>query len=211
MNSSKDLHLLLLSMLPNVDLRVVHLVQNSCAVAYSWQPKKRPEIHWKSVFMNTYGPLPSSVQWIKHNLIAEFGRSQGWKCIVPVEDFAVKPVDLLERIATHTGNPRWRWDFIVDNLIYHLQSSHMLGGNPVRFQQQMPLQIRADNEWRAGALPRSQKTLVNVLTWPFRLAIRLLFTCAKRQNDREFDMHKSGMAPNSQRLTKSRVYRFSDC
>lgn len=57
-----------LANLPNIDLRVVHLVRNSRAVAYFWLRKKvNYEVWGEKIHMDQHGLVNSSLGWMRSN------------------------------------------------------------------------------------------------------------------------------------------------
>ena len=151
-------------------LRVVHVVRDSRAVAYSWTRLiRRPDAAAAS-YLTRYSPAVSAGLWNGHNAaVALLAR-----CGVPVlrvryEDLAADPAAVLARIAGFAGLPggafagpalgggpgRW-WA--------ELGPAHTVSGNPMRFTTgQVP--IRTDNRWRT-ALPAADRRLVTGLTLP---------------------------------------------
>ena len=79
---------------PTIDLRVLHCVRDSRAVAYAWTKQvTRPEaIGQRHAQMVRYPPLQTAVKWLQHNLVVEGLRTYG----IPVrrvryEDWAADP------------------------------------------------------------------------------------------------------------------------
>jgi len=72
-DSSKDAsHAYVLANIPEIQLYVVHLVRDSRAVAYSWQRKKVSHIMAnEEIYMDRYGPVGSSLNWLNANLPSE--------------------------------------------------------------------------------------------------------------------------------------------
>lgn len=61
-----------LANMPNIDLRVVHLVRDSRAAAYSWLRKKVDyKIPGEKTYMAQHGPVNSSLGWMRSNLLIE--------------------------------------------------------------------------------------------------------------------------------------------
>jgi Sulfotransferase domain len=146
-----------------VDLRVLHLVRDSRAVAYSWgREVRRPDTDRES-YMTRYSPGVAAAQWNGQN--AAFHLLRG----VPVmrlkyEDFVAAPEAALRRIAAFAGLPAMvGYPFVGDagdaGHWAELDTGHSVSGNPMRFT------TGRDERWRAG-LPAAQRRAVTALTLP---------------------------------------------
>lgn len=155
-----------LSHLP-VDLRVLHCVRDSRAVANSWsRVVARPDSDGDDDYMQRYPAHRIAVLWNLHNAAVPFLR----RVDVPwlrsrYEDFAADPAGTVRRVAEFAGvDPdRFRPDSIGDGWL-HLAPSHTVSGNPVRFSSGR-IDVRADTRWR-DELPGSQRRLVTAMTLP---------------------------------------------
>ena len=157
----------LLRHVPNVDLRVVHLVRDPRGVAYSWTKRVvRPEITTGKVYMAVYDPAHMATRWMSHNLLFELLSSTG----VPVmrlryEDLARDPKLWLRRILTFAGHPptdeelRFMTEEAAD-----LGEGHSVAGNPMRFEKG-PIKVRLDEAWKERMDPSDLK-VVTALTRP---------------------------------------------
>lgn len=165
--SKSPLYAYFVARIPEIQMRMVHLVRDSRAVAYSNQRKKiNPAVHWKKETFGTSSPFRSSVQWSAHNFVLSwlYARSEGFACI-RYEDFVANPQPTLERVCDLVGEKA------PDLNLYHgitvdLGSSHTTAGNPDRFKPTVT--IRKDTEWEEK-LPARQKMLVTSLTLPLLL------------------------------------------
>jgi len=158
----------LLRAIPSVDLRVVHLVRDSRAVAFSYRRRKqRPEIHWQTEYMLQYTPWASARLWTLWNLLTAVLRARaGRGAVLRYEDLAACPRDTMDRVLREVADAPAALDFI-DGHTVHLQVSHTAAGNPMRFERGN-VEIRVDEEWRRG-MPGAQRGLVTLLTWPMLL------------------------------------------
>ena len=155
---------------PQLDLRVVHLVRDSRAVAYSWTKKvSRPEAD-PGKYMMTYSPAAAAVLWNTQNAAMHLLARCGVPTLqVRYEDLAAAPSATLRKIATFAGLPadppdlgflggdgtsRWA----------ELSPAHTASGNPNRFVTGRT-EIRTDDSWRT-ALPSPNRALVSALTLP---------------------------------------------
>ena len=149
----------------DLDLRVLHIVRDPRAVAYSWAKEvKRPESAGSHDLMPQYSARSSSRKWMTSNLLVEALRVRK----VPVEriryeDLVREPQETLRRAAKALELPVVPTLDVVDNHVI-LVTSHSVAGNPMRFATG-PVLLRVDDGWTA-ALPAGQRRLVSGLTAP---------------------------------------------
>lgn len=150
-----------------VDLRVLHLVRDSRAVAYSWgRQVRRPDTDRES-YMTRYSLGVAAAQWNGQN--AAFHLLRG----VPVlrmryEDFVAAPETAVRRIAAFAGLPAGGDYGFAGPDWAELEPGHSVSGNPMRFATGR-VAIRRDERWRAGrpaGLPAAQRREVTALTLP---------------------------------------------
>lgn len=167
---------LILSGVRRLDLRVLHLVRDSRAVAYSWMRRKpMPEVESETRFMPLKGPWRSALFWDLENLGLHLLRGSALEYrVLRYDDLASHPGAALGaaldgiRLQADLG-------FLRDGTI-HLGSNHMVAGNPLRFHRgEVP--IRPDVEWRSRLGP-APRWVVTGLTWP--LLVRYGFPLALR-------------------------------
>jgi hypothetical protein len=158
----------MLEMLPDVDLRVVHLVRDPRAVAHSWLRKKElpdrdpPEHMYRT-------PADSSLHWSAWNVATE--AFWGDRLLrLRYEDFARRPRESVERILEFVGQGGGRGrqggrelPFVSERTV-ELGTTHTVSGNPDRLRSG-PVQIAEDGGWRAR-LARRDRWLVTALTFP---------------------------------------------
>lgn len=153
----------LLRLLPNVDLRVVHLVRDPRAVAHSWKRVKRYPTATGEREMERHSPLRSAAAWNILNGLAHalWSRDERY-LLVRYEDFVCSPREVSERILTHaevSGTLRLSSANEIE-----ISTHHVIAGNANRFRKgRVP--IRPDEEWRC-ALPRAEQALVTIVTLP---------------------------------------------
>ena len=143
-----------LSEMSGVDLRVIHLVRDPRAVAFSWRRKKA---------YDPYLPVPepvrrlpvirAAVEWMIWNRAAERlipPRTNGY---LPLryEDFARDPKMTVRSILQFVGEPRKEDPFVNGNSV-ELGQNHCVAGNPVRFRRGR-VNIVLDEEWRSELTP----------------------------------------------------------
>lgn len=152
-----------------IDLRVLHLVRDSRAVAYSWSSQvRRPDTDEDS-YMWRYSPAMAAGQWNAQNAALHLLARLGCPTMqLRYEDFITAPEESLRRVASFAGLPapgsysflggdgaaRWAW----------LESAHSVSGNPMRFATGKVM-ISRDERWRTG-LPTAQQRAVTALTFP---------------------------------------------
>ncbi len=155
---------LALQEIPNIDLRVAHLVRDSRAVAYSWLRKKiKPDVHWKQAYMEQYSPLKSAREWALANTLSQsLAALRDKYTVVRYEDLVREPRHVLTQILNAldlTADLQW-----LDAPI-SFGIDHTMSGNPNRFQQGI-VKLKPDDEWRAQ-MAASHKSLVTALTLPW--------------------------------------------
>lgn len=154
----------------DIDLRVVHVVRDSRAVAYSWTTLvPRPEAGGRG-FMTRYSPARAAREWNTQNTSLQLlAHGQTPVLRVRYEDlvggvkptmrlisaFAGLPVD--EQVLAFVGGAgREQWA--------ELGRAHTAAGNPMRFTTGK-ITIRPDDRWQT-AMPGSQRRTVTALTLP---------------------------------------------
>lgn len=154
-----------LGSLPGIDLRVVHLVRDSRAVAYSWMRKKAQPDRGEDGDMHRTGPLAGAVLWSIWNAMAE----ALWTSVperylrLRYEDFVRDPAVALRRIQRWMGAEPSDLPFL-GGRVATLGVSHTVAGNPNRLDTGS-VPIRPDAEW-SSRMARRDRVLVTGLTWP---------------------------------------------
>ncbi len=165
--SKRAAHGLLLRELPGADLRVLHWLRDSRAVAFSSQRrKKRIDVTGEERFLVRRNVLKSAYYWNSSNLAAEALKATGVPSLtMRYEDFVRDPAGRLRRITDFlgVGPPPEGW---LDRASRSLVPSHSLLGNPARFTDK--LEIRPDSEWQRK-LTGWQKAATLALTLPLML------------------------------------------
>ena len=155
---------LLLAGVPGLDLRVLHLVRDSRAVAYSWTRRKAmPEVTTDERYMPIKRPWRSAVFWDLENLGLHLlrGVAQGYQ-VLRYDDLATDPQAAL-RVALERIGIEADLGFLGQSRL-QLGPNHTVAGNPLRFRRG-ELPIAPDLEWRSG-LAAAPRWLVTGLTWP---------------------------------------------
>ena len=153
----------------DVDLRVLHLVRDPRAVAYSWSRQVlRPDTDRQS-YMTRYSPAVAAEQWDVQNAALHLLVRSGVPTMrLRYEDFTAEPELTLHLIAGFAGLPAQdSYPFLTTHgtsWAAHLAVGHSVSGNPMRFTAgQVP--ISRDERWRTH-MPRAQQRAVAALTLP---------------------------------------------
>jgi hypothetical protein len=167
---------LLLAGVPEFDLRVLHLVRDSRAVAYSWlREKLMPEISTEVSLMPIKRPWRSAVFWDLENLGLHLLRrlARGYQ-VLRYDDLTARPCAVLSAALERVGIAA-DLEFLRGGRL-DLGVNHTVAGNPIRFLRgEVPIQ--PDAEWRTRLSPGARR-LVTGLTWP--LLVRYGFPLAAR-------------------------------
>jgi hypothetical protein len=170
---------------PGLDLRVIHVVRDSRAVAYSWtKVVPRPEaghegpqgnaagpaaagLTGASTHMGTYSPARIAMRWNMLNVAFHVLAASGVPTLrVRYEDFAADPARSLRRMADFAGGqdiPADLADALAGKSV-ELGVTHTAAGNPVRFRTGRT-NIRRDDTWLTR-LPARDRAVVWFLTAP---------------------------------------------
>ncbi len=151
-----------------VDLRVVHLVRDSPAVAHSWAKQvRRPEVLDAEEYMPTYPPLRVSALWTAQNLAFELLSRQAPVTRLRYEDFVADPAGTIREVRALAGLPD-RPDTlrVLAEPAIAPRPIHSIAGNPLRFDGR-PLRVRPDQSWRID-LPAGTRRMVAATTMPLR-------------------------------------------
>lgn len=157
---------LLLSRMPDLDLRLLHVVRDSRAVAHAWtKTVARPEAG--GVPMPVYGPAKAAVLWDVQNAVIERLRHRHRYLRVRYEDFVKAPKDALLDAARLAGiEDETAVLTMLNDDTLHLGPSHTVAGNPMRFVSG-DVTIRSDESWQRD-MPQARRRLVTALTLPLQ-------------------------------------------
>ncbi|HEY2055105.1 MAG TPA: sulfotransferase [Solirubrobacterales bacterium] len=145
-----------------LDLRVLHLVRDSRAVAWSWQRRKFNPGSGEQ--MDRYSLLRTSAEWSAINALTRLHRPTGARyATLHYGDFAADPSGAVDDILAFLDEPE-RPNPIAPDRTVHLGADHTAAGNPNRFRRGA-VEIRPDEEWRRAMSPAG-RLLVGALTLP---------------------------------------------
>lgn len=169
-DSSKQASLpFVLSTVQDLDVRVLHCVRDSRAVAYSWtKTVVRPEGSGGDAQMPTYSPGFIAFEWLLQNLALEGLRlTKTRKIRVRYEDWVRQPDMALARILDFIEVPVGARVKVHEGWVA-LEENHTCSGNPMRFKRGKT-EIVSDERWRTES-PALQQAVVAALTSPMMLA-----------------------------------------
>ena len=163
-SSKEPAHGYAMSLVPGVDFRVVHLIRDPRAAAYSWLKKKPQPDSEEIEHMVRFSPAKSSALWDSWNASAEalWRRTPEKYLRIRYEDFVADPRESLERILGLVGVTAELP--LAGERGVRLGVSHTVSGNPNRFDTGA-VELRPDHEWISSMNPRD-RTLVTALTLP---------------------------------------------
>jgi Sulfotransferase family len=154
-----------LGMVPGIDLRVLHLVRDPRAAAYSWAKKKRQPDSAEREFMHQKTPTQSAVLWDAWNAAIEaLWRQMPAKYLrLRYEDFIADPRRSFAGILELAGEEDAELPLVGERDV-KLGISHTVSGNPNRFDTGTVV-LRQDRTWQEQMQPRD-RALVTTLTLP---------------------------------------------
>lgn len=159
-----------LSSSPALDLRVVHVIRDSRAVAYSWGKVVRRPDSAGETRMSTYSAPSAAARWnIQNGAVQVLSKLGPPTLRIRYEDLVRDPAATLREIAAFAGLPGGAESGFLrsdgpGNWWAELRATHTASGNPMRFETGR-IQIRPDSAWREAMLPSTRRT-VTTLTLP---------------------------------------------
>jgi len=153
----------LVGALPGVEVKVLHLVRDPRATAFSWRRTRGLDGAADPTAMDRPSPLRAAVLWLAWNAAARlFWRGDAY-LRVRYEDLCADPGGTVRRVATFAGLPTGPLPFAAPGVI-QLGPTHTVAGNPSRHRTGA-VAVVADDEWRTG-LGRRAFVLVTLVTAP---------------------------------------------
>jgi hypothetical protein len=159
----------LLSLLPFADLRVVHLVRDSRAVAYSWGRTKESPAAVGGRLMTRMSPAKASRAWSIQNYSYDFLSGFARISRLRYEDFVSDPTLFLAETLNSVGfdDEAGGLHNVVRGREISLTLDHTVSGNPGRFRSGN-IELKPDEEWRIK-MRGVDKNVVTALTAPLLL------------------------------------------
>jgi len=149
-----------------LDVRVLFLVRDARATAYSWQRRKTTTVRGRTFTTAQYSWAASAREWLITNWAAErLARALPPDRLLRVryEDLMREPQPMLRQIARWAGLAEDSLPVTAPDQVC-LSTAHLLAGNQNRFRTG-EVTLRPDDEWTT-AMPRRAKQWVTLLTWP---------------------------------------------
>lgn len=150
----------LLRHVPDVELKLVHLIRSVYGVCYSWSKTvARPDRDGKP--MPTYPPARTAAEWVAFNFLLDALRLRGVPAeLVHYEDFVAEPRETLAGIVRFLlGRDASAADLaFVGETSVELPRDHSVAGNPMRFRSG-PEQLTLDEAWRTKLDPKARRVI----------------------------------------------------
>lgn len=165
-SSKTPIEPLALIKLTDLDVRVIHLVRDPRAVAYSISRIKSAPDRPAAGVMRTMNPFTSSAKWLAANatLTHQLRRVAGSRYMLcRYEDFTADPASVVERIRRFADLPAGETAIGVDREMT-METTHGPGGNPDRLRRRTAV-IRPDERWRT-AMPAGDRLAAAVPALP---------------------------------------------
>jgi hypothetical protein len=166
-SSKEPAHGYAMSLIPDVELYVLHLIRDPRAAAYSWQKKKLQPDSESREFMHRKTPAQSAVLWDAWNAATEalWRRAPERYLRLRYEDFVQEPRASFERILKLLGENAE--PPLASEREVRLGVSHTVSGNPNRFDTGA-VELKPDEAWKKEMQPKD-RTMVTGLTLPLLL------------------------------------------
>lgn len=154
-SSKNPVRALALSIIPDIDLRFVHLVRDGRGVAWSLKKKKGKAAKGRAKLVYA-SPLLQSLNWFLVNLSSEYVllKSSAQRIRVRYEDLVDQPKLLLNQIGDLFGT---ELGGIADDLLAgkEMKIGHMISGNRIRLNRS--IHLHPDYEWKEQLPKKDQK------------------------------------------------------
>ena len=164
-SSKLPTYAVLLAGMESVDPRVLHLVRDPRAAAYSWQRRTAQPDRGPGAQMERRSPWRSAALWAVWNRSLELLADDlaGRYVRVCYEDFVAAPAATLRDALSCLGLPA-DVDGVVTDGGVRLSPNHTVAGNPARHRAGLvPLVL--DDEW-SRSMPALERRAVTAVTWP---------------------------------------------
>jgi len=156
----------ILSLIPSIELYVLHIVRDPRGVSFSWRKKKIEPSTGEAKPMQEIGPVKSALLWDTWNISTEIlmGSDKSRYIFLRYEDFVKHPKRSMQKVLRMLGEDVDLLTFVDDRTV-QLGKNHTVSGNPNRFSEG-PVEIRLDDAWRNKILFKD-RFLTTIFTGPF--------------------------------------------
>ncbi len=148
-----------------LDVRMVHMIRDSRACAFSWQRlKRKPTVDSQLSYMPRRSLWRTSVIWNARNLLLSLVAHRFAKSTtIRYEDFVRNPHEIVDQIFRRLDLERPQSYIVDQDDTLLLPRQHIFAGNPDRMNG--VIRIRPDEEWRSK-MPAWQQRAVFTMTLP---------------------------------------------
>jgi len=166
-SSKRPNYTYLLSRVPSIDLRIVHLVRDPRAVAYSRGRHKQQLDTAEARAMTQTGPTRSAVDWAIWNTTVRhlFADRPDRYLLLRYEDLVTHAEESVRRILDMAGEGDAATPHLQGNSV-ELSANHTVSGNPGRFRTGT-IQLELDEAWQRD-MPERHRRIVELITKPVR-------------------------------------------
>lgn len=156
----------LLRALPDLDMRMLHLVRDPRAAAFSWRRVKELPDQGTRTTMERRGILKSAGLWSVWNGTLEYmwRDRPGAYYRMCYERFIEDPAGELQSAMAAFGLAGQPWSALTGPRSARVSTHHTVAGNPARLRQGS-VTLRLDDEWLT-AMPRRDQVAVETVTAP---------------------------------------------
>jgi Sulfotransferase family len=156
----------LLARMSGCDVRIIHLVRDSRAVAYSWtRNRSRPSPVGEQQLMPQFHPAATATRWVASNAaFHSLATKASSYTRVNYEEFVAHPTQMLQKLSAFAESSLCLPSTQLTGHSVKLDNHHIFSGNPMRSSTGW-LEIHRDDEWQT-MLPTPQFAEVTAITWP---------------------------------------------
>ncbi|HEY4451300.1 MAG TPA: sulfotransferase [Solirubrobacteraceae bacterium] len=160
----------LLRRMPAADVRVVHLIRDSRAVAHSWTRRRRmPSPIGAQEFMSRSTPTHAAIRWLAWNGGFHMLHGAGFPYLkLRYESFVRAPRPALARLSAFAGEDLLPGEAQLQAHAVRLGAHHIFSGNPMRAHLGW-VALELDEEWQTG-LAAGDRAKVTAMTLPLLAA-----------------------------------------
>lgn len=152
----------LLATLPNIDLRVIHLVRDPRGTAYSWQRAKAAVDRSTGGLMPRKPPWKSALTWDLWNTTTEllFRGQPERRLRLRYEDLIAHPAATMSSVLAFLGSSEDALASLAGQW-FTPGTAHTVAGNPSRMAGQ-PMKLELDTAWRAHLSVTARRTVTTL-------------------------------------------------